>query len=192
MIACTNGVFDVIHPGHIRLLAFARSLADKLVVYINTDESAKRLKGLYRPIVPLIDRMEVLASIRYVDAIFTFSEDTPERAISELKPDILVKGPEFHGREHEIPGAQYAKAIVTPDWPIEHSTTEYTRRLRFNEPGLELRVDGQDVPVLGEHSIRFVENPTKPVLYTMGRREIRAWELRLVHSEPADKWGRSG
>lgn len=95
-VVFTNGVFDMIHPGHIDLLDYARSQGDCLVVGVNDDDSVKRLKGPMRPIFPLSERMEVLAAIQYVDYVIPFSEDTPLELIRGLPPvNVLVKGGDY-------------------------------------------------------------------------------------------------
>jgi D-beta-D-heptose 7-phosphate kinase/D-beta-D-heptose 1-phosphate adenosyltransferase len=104
-IVFTNGCFDIIHRGHVELLKFARSLGDVLVVGLNDDESVRRLKGKNRPINTLEDRAFVLLSIRWVDFVVPFSEDTPERIIREISPDVLVKGGDY--RIEDIVGADF-------------------------------------------------------------------------------------
>jgi len=103
-IVFTNGC-DIIHRGHVELLKFARSLGDVLVVGLNDDESVRRLKGKNRPINTLEDRAFVLLSIRWVDFVVPFSEDTPERIIREISPDVLVKGGDY--RIENIAGADF-------------------------------------------------------------------------------------
>ncbi len=96
-IVFTNGVFDIIHPGHIDLLEFAKQSGDYLIVGINDDDSARRLdKGAGRPVFPLAERMEVLEAIEFVDFIIPFSEDTPLQSIKNLhRVDVLVKGGDY-------------------------------------------------------------------------------------------------
>jgi len=95
-IAFTNGVFDLLHPGHIELLEFARSQGDVLVVGVNDDASVRRLKGEKRPIFPLAERMEVLAALECVDYVVPFGEDTPLELIRALgRIDVLVKGGDY-------------------------------------------------------------------------------------------------
>ncbi len=92
----TNGVFDILHAGHIRYLTQARALGDCLIVGINTDASVRRLgKGEGRPINPLSDRIEVLSALRVVDGVIPFDEDTPEELIRTLRPQIHVKGGDY-------------------------------------------------------------------------------------------------
>ena len=99
----TNGVFDLLHRGHVASLQAARSLGDRLVVGVNSDESTRRLKGQARPYQSEIDRATILASIRFVDAVTIFEEDTPGDLISQLLPDVLVKGADYS--EDQIAGA---------------------------------------------------------------------------------------
>jgi len=91
-IVFTNGVFDLLHRGHVEYLAEARSLGDRLVVGLNSDDSVKRLKGPSRPLVAAADRVVVLRALACVDLVVEFPEDTPERLIQAVCPDVLVKG----------------------------------------------------------------------------------------------------
>lgn len=96
IVVFTNGVFDLLHPGHVALLETARSEGDALVVGINSDASARRLgKGPGRPVVPALDRARVLAAVGAVDCVVIFDEDTPLELIQALEPDVLVKGSEY-------------------------------------------------------------------------------------------------
>ncbi|AGO15835.1 bifunctional heptose 7-phosphate kinase/heptose 1-phosphate adenyltransferase [Glaesserella parasuis ZJ0906] len=103
-IVMTNGCFDILHPGHISYLENARKLGDRLIVAVNTDESVKRLKGESRPINDLDARMAVLAGLASVDWVVPFGEDTPQRLIGEILPDLLVKGGDY--KPEEIAGSQ--------------------------------------------------------------------------------------
>ena len=94
-IVMTNGCFDILHPGHVSYLENARKLGDRLIVAVNTDESVKRLKGESRPINDLNARMAVLAGLASVDWVVPFAEDTPQRLIGEISPDLLVKGGDY-------------------------------------------------------------------------------------------------
>ena len=127
----TNGVFDLLHVGHVRLLQFARAQGDHLVVAINSDASARRIKGTDRPVVPSHERAELLRALRCVDDVQIFDGDTPELLIQRLRPDVFVKGPAC--RDTDIPGAAFVKAIggrvVIPDWPVEHSSTRLVGRI---------------------------------------------------------------
>ena len=91
----TNGCFDVLHPGHLALLEQARALGDFLVVGLNSDRSVRALKGPGRPVLPLAGRLALLTALEPVDLVIPFDEDTPERLISEVAPDILVKGGDY-------------------------------------------------------------------------------------------------
>jgi D-beta-D-heptose 7-phosphate kinase/D-beta-D-heptose 1-phosphate adenosyltransferase len=95
-IVLTNGVFDLLHPGHVRYLQQARSLGDALIVGVNSDRSVRALgKGADRPITPEAERAEILAALACVDAVVIFDEDTPYELISAVQPDVLVKGADW-------------------------------------------------------------------------------------------------
>ena len=98
-IIMTNGVFDILHAGHVTYLEAARRLGDRLVVAVNDDASVKRLKGESRPVNSLADRMKVLSALSCVDWVTPFSEDTPERLICKLLPDVLVKGGDYKAED---------------------------------------------------------------------------------------------
>ena len=102
-IVFTNGCFDIVHPGHVGYLEEARRLGDRLIVAVNDDASAKRVKGVGRPVNPLRSRMGVLAHLGSVDWVVPFSEDTPEQLLAAVRPDVLVKGGDY--AEREIVGA---------------------------------------------------------------------------------------
>ena len=108
-IGFTNGCFDLLHPGHLRLLETARASCDRLLVGLNSDQSVKRLKGPARPIQSQLARALVLASLNYVDAVVIFDEDTPEELIRALRPNVLVKGGEY--RPEKVVGAD-----LLADW----------------------------------------------------------------------------
>lgn len=103
-IVMTNGCFDILHPGHVSYLANARKLGDRLIVAVNSDASVKRLKGEQRPINNLETRMAVLAGLASVDWLVAFKEETPQRLISEILPDLLVKGGDY--KPEEIAGSK--------------------------------------------------------------------------------------
>ncbi|HOW45752.1 MAG TPA: adenylyltransferase/cytidyltransferase family protein [Candidatus Aminicenantes bacterium] len=108
-VVFTNGVFDLLHPGHVELLEHARSLGELLVVGINDDASVRRLKGEKRPIFPLAERMEVLAAMECVDFVVPFAEDTPLELIRDLGcVDVLVKGGDY--APHEVVGRAEVEA----------------------------------------------------------------------------------
>ena len=103
-IVFTNGCFDLMHAGHIAYLEEAAQLGDRLVVAVNTDASVKKLKGAHRPVNPVKDRMTMLAALRCIDWVVPFDEDTPQRLIARILPDVLVKGGDY--QPAEIAGAQ--------------------------------------------------------------------------------------
>lgn len=94
-IVFTNGVFDLFHLGHLRLLKAARGLGDALVVGVNSDESARRLKGMDRPVVPQFARAEIVAGVRGVELCVIFGQDDPRALLRAVRPDILAKGSEY-------------------------------------------------------------------------------------------------
>jgi len=95
VVVFANGIFDVLHGGHVSYLAEARAMGDALFVGVNTDASERALKGLGRPIYPEQERLEILDAIRYVDALVLFDEHTCENLLRELRPDIHVKGTDY-------------------------------------------------------------------------------------------------
>lgn len=103
-VVMTNGCFDILHAGHVSYLANARKLGDRLIVAVNSDASTRRLKGETRPVNPLEQRMIVLGALESVDWVVPFEEDTPQRLISEVLPDVLVKGGDY--RPEEIAGSE--------------------------------------------------------------------------------------
>ncbi len=107
-IVFTNGCFDIVHPGHLDLLARARALGDKLIVGINSDESVRKIKGLGRPFMDQESRREVLSALRSVDQVEIFDEPTPVNLIMQIKPDVLVKGGDW--KPNEIIGADFVLA----------------------------------------------------------------------------------
>jgi len=104
----TNGCFDLLHLGHIRYLKKAKSLGDFLVVGLNSDRSVKKIKGEKRPILPEKERAEILSSLWFVDYVVLFDEETPERLLRELEPDVLVKGADW--KLKEIVGADLVRS----------------------------------------------------------------------------------
>ncbi|MGE0452953.1 MAG: D-glycero-beta-D-manno-heptose 1-phosphate adenylyltransferase [Vicinamibacteria bacterium] len=107
-VVFTNGCFDLLHAGHVALLEQARALGDLLVVAINSDASVRRLKGEGRPLVPQIERAELLRALEPVDRVLIFGEDTPRETIEALLPDVLVKGADWG--PDEIVGADSVRA----------------------------------------------------------------------------------
>ncbi len=106
-VVFTNGCYDLLHPGHIRLLEKARSLGDILILALNSDESVRRLKGPSRPLIPERERAEVALGLEAVDAVTLFEEDTPRELIAAVLPDLLVKGADW---AHWIAGREEVEA----------------------------------------------------------------------------------
>jgi len=129
-VVFTNGCFDILHVGHVRLLQQAKALGDFLIVAINTDDSVKRLKGKSRPINILDDRIEMLGALKYVDAVVSFSEDTPYRLLGYLKPDILVKGGDY--TEAQVVGRRLVKRVVILPYIENISTTILAKSKQVN------------------------------------------------------------
>ncbi len=123
-VVFTNGCYDILHPGHIRLLERARSMGDVLVLALNSDSSIGRIKGPSRPIVPQADRAELAAALASVDAVVFFEEDTPRELIAAILPDILVKGADW---SHFIAGREEVEAsggrVLTIPLEPGYSTT---------------------------------------------------------------------
>jgi D-beta-D-heptose 7-phosphate kinase/D-beta-D-heptose 1-phosphate adenosyltransferase len=132
-IVFTNGVFDILHPGHVRYLRDARALGDLLIVGVNSDRSARALgKAPNRPINPEHERAEVLLALASVDAVVVFDEDTPHEIISALQPDVLVKGADWG--ENAIVGRDVVEArggrVVRIPLAEGYSTTAILDRAR--------------------------------------------------------------
>ena len=107
-IVFTNGVFDVLHRGHVNYLAKAASFGDVLIVGLNSDQSVRRIKGKSRPLQSQRDRAEILLALRAVDFVVIFGEDTPYKLIRQIKPDVLVKGADY--KLSEIVGAEFVRS----------------------------------------------------------------------------------
>lgn len=132
-IVFTNGVFDLLHPGHVRYLKDARRLGDALIVGVNSDRSARALaKGPDRPINPAVERAEVLEALQDVDATVIFDEPTPFEIVRALQPDVLVKGADW--AEGTIVGADIVEArgghVVRVPLAEGYSTTKLIERIR--------------------------------------------------------------
>ncbi|KXK19035.1 MAG: rfaE bifunctional protein [Candidatus Parvibacillus calidus] len=126
----TNGCFDILHPGHVRYLAQSRTLGDRLIVALNDDDSVRRLKGESRPINTLADRAEVVAALCCVDAVTSFSEDTPYDLISALIPDVITKGGDY--MPDNVVGADIVEEaggkVVIIDFQEGYSTTSILKK----------------------------------------------------------------
>lgn len=128
-VVFTNGVYDILHAGHVELLEKSRSLGDILIVGLNSDDSARRLgKGPERPINKWKDRAAVLSALACVDAVVGFDEDTPAEILAKLRPDVLVKGGDY--RKEQVAGRESAGRVVIVPLKKGYSTTAIVRRLR--------------------------------------------------------------
>jgi D-beta-D-heptose 7-phosphate kinase / D-beta-D-heptose 1-phosphate adenosyltransferase len=131
-IGFTNGCFDLLHRGHVKLLAEARAACDRLVVGLNSDASTQRLKGKGRPINPAEGRAEVLAALEAVDLVVVFEEDTPLELIKHVRPGVLVKGADY--RREQVVGREEVEAaggaVILVDLVPDHSTTAIVERAR--------------------------------------------------------------
>lgn len=130
-VVATGGCFDILHAGHARTLEAARALGDCLVVLINSDESVRRLKGPSRPIMPEQQRADLLRSLACVDAVVIFDEDTPLEALTELKPDVWVKGGDYAGKTLAEAAAldDWGGHVVTVPYVPDTSTTKFAAAL---------------------------------------------------------------
>lgn len=131
-VVFTNGVYDLLHPGHVRYLQAARAEGDALIVGVNSDRSVRASKGAGRPINSEQERAELIAALAAVDAVVIFDEDTPHALISALQPDVLVKGADWAadqivGRDVvEARGGRVVRATIEPG----HSTTAILAKIR--------------------------------------------------------------
>ncbi|MCP2519909.1 D-glycero-beta-D-manno-heptose 1-phosphate adenylyltransferase [Candidatus Aminicenantes bacterium AC-335-A11] len=131
-VVFTNGCFDILHLGHIKLFKFAKGLGDILIVGVNSDSSIKKIKGSKRPIFPLNERLEVLEAIEYIDYLTVFEEETPLKLITSLLPDILVKGGDWKpeqvvgGKEVEEAGG---KVVIFP-YVRGHSSSNIIEKIK--------------------------------------------------------------
>ena len=138
-VVFTNGCYDLLHPGHLRLLEKARSLGDILILALNTDASVARNKGPSRPLLPQEERARMAMALEAVDAVTFFDEDTPRELIAAVLPDILVKGADWAhfvaGREEvEAAGGQVMLLPLEPGY----STTNIEKELLAREPARQL------------------------------------------------------
>jgi D-beta-D-heptose 7-phosphate kinase/D-beta-D-heptose 1-phosphate adenosyltransferase len=124
-IVATGGCFDLLHAGHIELLARSRSLGDCLVVLLNSDASVRRLKGTGRPIVTAADRRRVLEALEAVDAVAIFDEDTPVAALEQVRPDVFVKGGDYAAMTlpEQAVLARWGGVAVTIPYVVGRSTS---------------------------------------------------------------------
>ena len=134
-VGFTNGCFDLLHPGHVKLLAGARAACDRLIVGLNGDASVTRLKGVGRPVQPVQSRAEVLAALEAVDLVAVFDDDTPEKLIARVQPTVLVKGADY--TREQVVGRELVEAIggeiILIDIIPGHSTTSMVERTRASK-----------------------------------------------------------
>ena len=132
VLVFTNGCFDLLHRGHVAYLNEAAALGDRLLVGLNDDDSVRRLKGAGRPVLPAADRAYLLASLRAVDRVTVFGEDTPAALIEAIRPDVLVKGADY-GLD-EVVGREAVEAaggrVVLLELEEGRSTSSLLRRIR--------------------------------------------------------------
>lgn len=130
-IVFTNGCFDLLHLGHIDYLAKAKDLGDKLIIGVNTDDSVRRLKGVYRPLQDENSRLHILAALEFVDAVILFNEDTPYELIKKIQPDVLVKGADY--KIEDIVGYDIVTSrggeVKTIEYLEGYSTTSIEQRI---------------------------------------------------------------
>lgn len=129
-IVFTNGCFDLLHEGHIKLLASCRDLGEQVIVGLNSDASVKQLKGKNRPVNSQKSRAVVLASLEFVDAVIIFNEETPKKLIHAIRPNVLVKGGDW--KKSEIVGSAFVESyggqVKTVSYLKGFSTTEMIAR----------------------------------------------------------------
>ena len=141
-VVFTNGCYDILHPGHVRLLERARSLGDILILALNTDASVQRLKGPTRPLISENDRAELATALEAVDAVTFFDEDTPRELIAAVLPDVLVKGADWShfiaGREEvEAAGGQVLALPLEPGYSTTNILDEALARHLNGESSYE-------------------------------------------------------
>jgi D-glycero-beta-D-manno-heptose 1-phosphate adenylyltransferase len=134
-VVFTNGCYDLLHPGHIRLLEQARSLGDVLILALNSDSSVRRIKGPSRPLIPEQDRAELASRLEAVDAVTLFDEDTPRELIAAVLPDILIKGADW---AHFIAGREEVEAaggrVLTVALEPGYSTSGIVEQILSRQP----------------------------------------------------------
>ncbi len=130
-VAFTNGCFDILHSGHIHIIREAKKQGDVLIVAVNDDSSVKKIKGPSRPIFPLRERLEILEAVEDIDYLVTFADETPQKVIASLLPDVLVKGGDW--KIEEVVGKKEVeraggKVIIIP-YLEGHSSSEIIKRI---------------------------------------------------------------
>ncbi len=132
IVVFTNGVFDLLHPGHVRYLQQARALGDALIVGVNSDRSARANKGPSRPVNPEEERAELVAALACVDGVVVFDDDTPQELIAALQPDVLVKGADWAADAIVGRDVVEARGGMVVRVPVErgHATTAIIEKIR--------------------------------------------------------------
>ena len=131
-IVFTNGCFDLIHLGHIELLASSSDLGDVLIIGVNSDSSIQKLKGENRPIIEEDSRVKQLAALEFVDAVVLFHEDTPQKLIEKIKPDVITKGGDYKAENvvgNEIVTQQNGQVVIIP-LTQGYSTTSILKKIK--------------------------------------------------------------
>lgn len=173
-IGFTNGCFDLLHPGHVKLLEHARASCDRLIVGVNSDDSVRRLKGIGRPVQSERDRAEVLAALDSVDLVVIFRDDTPVELIEYIKPDVLVKGGDY--QPNEIVGREHAGTVIIIDRePGSPSTTAVVERVR--KVCLRTRCDQHCE--LDHKDAGLTEEARRSLRSCMSDEDIRAVEIEI-------------
>ena len=131
-IVFTNGCFDIIHQGHINYLIEAKKMGGKLVVGLNSDSSVQKIKGNNRPIQDENSRAKILASLGFIDAVILFKEETPQKLIQNIRPDILIKGSDY--LVNEIKGSEYVLSyggtVKTIELTSNYSTSKIIKKIK--------------------------------------------------------------
>jgi len=134
-VVFTNGCYDLLHPGHIRLLEQARSLGDVLILALNSDSSVRRMKGPSRPLLGEAERSEMALALEAVDAVTVFDEDTPRELIADVLPDVLIKGADW---SHFVAGREEVEAaggrVLTVTLEPGYSTTNIVELILSHQP----------------------------------------------------------
>ena len=127
IVAFANGCFDILHCGHLRIFQYAKTIANHVIVGVNSDWSVQQIKGHGRPIIGQSERKEIIESIRYVDEVILFNELTPLKLIEEIKPDIIIKGEDW--KRKQVIGSHIAQVKFVPILR-NYSTTQIIKKIR--------------------------------------------------------------
>ena len=149
-VGFTNGCFDILHPGHVKVLTAARATCDRLIVGLNSDASVQRLKGEERPVQDERARAEVLAALEAVDLVVIFEEDTPLKLIAQIKPSVLVKGGDYTREQvvgHEVVAANGGEVVLVdilqgPQHDVAGRARPRGQGMIAGKPAVETNDDG--------------------------------------------------